>query len=415
MKSAQDVLLVKPDPRYAWVMVFCVFTLSTLSFGALASVSVFLKPLSLEFGWSRGETSLGYTVISMSSAVFGVFWGIVADKFGTRWFGLVAALVMPAVLYLLSEQGSVIHFYGLYFLFGAFGNALVSAPLFANVAFWFQNKPGLALGITAAGGAFGQGIMPYICGVIVEGQGWESAYQTVALIYLIVGIPVALLIRESPLRAATSDSEADTLRTTTLPEKEVIIWISCAIIFCCLCMAVPIVHLVPLLTDDGFSLEFATSVLMVLMFCGVAGRVLGGKLCDVIGALPAYLLMSLGQTISVFWFPHLSEPVALYALAAFFGFSYSGVMSCILVCTRMMVSASFAARAMSITSFFGWSGMGLGGFVGGYFFDLNGDYFWGFAFASMMGLINLLILLSFRNRINSYEQSIDRDPIEAYQ
>ena len=159
------------------------------------------------------------------------------------------------------------------------------------MAFWFQKKPGLALGIAAAGGAFGQGMMPYICGLIVEGQGWESAYQTIALIYLIVGIPVALLIRESPLRAAEAESEADTLRTTTLPEKEVIIWISCAIIFCCLCMAVPIVHLVPLLTDDGFSLEFATSVLMVLMFCGVVGRVLGGKLCDVIGALPAYILM----------------------------------------------------------------------------------------------------------------------------
>ena len=216
MNSAEHGSLAKPDPRYAWVMVFCVFTLSTLSFGALASVSVFLKPLSLEFGWSRGETSLGYTVISMSSAIFGIFWGIVADKFGTRWFGLIAALVMPAVLYLLSEQGSVIHFYGLYFMFGAFGNALVSAPLFANVAFWFQNKPGLALGITAAGGAFGQGIMPYICGLIVEGQGWESAYQTIALIYLIVGIPVGLLIRESPLRAAEAESEADNLRLSLI-------------------------------------------------------------------------------------------------------------------------------------------------------------------------------------------------------
>ena len=167
-------------------------------------------------------------------------------------------------------------------------------------------------------------------------------------------------------------------------------------------MAVPIVHLVPLLTDAQFSLEFATSVLMVLMFCGVAGRILGGKLCDLIGALPAYLLMSVGQTISVFWFPYLSDALLLYALAAFFGFSYSGVMSCILVCTRMMVSAQFAARAMSITSFFGWTGMGLGGFVGGYFFDLNGDYFWAFAFASIMGVINLIILLAFYNRVNRH-------------
>jgi MFS family permease len=394
--------LTEPDPRYAWVMVFSVFMLSTLSFGALASVSVFLKPLSMEFGWTRGQTSLGYTVISMSSAVFGIFWGIVADKFGTRWFGLVAALIMPAVLYLLSEQNSVLHFYGLYFLFGAFGNALISAPLFANVAFWFRNKPGLALGITAAGGAFGQGIMPFICGLIVETQGWQSAYQSVALIYLFIGIPIALLIRESPLRSEMNGTQLEETRTTTLPEKEVIIWISCAIIFCCLCMAVPIVHLVPLLTDAQFSLEFATSVLMVLMFCGVAGRILGGKLCDVIGALPAYLMMSLGQTVSVFWFPHLTDALALYLLAAFFGFSYSGVMSCILVCTRMMVSARFAARAMSITSFFGWTGMGLGGFVGGYFFDLNGDYFWAFAFASIMGVINLIILLAFYNRVNRH-------------
>ena len=69
-------------------------------------------------------------------------------------------------------------------------------------------------------------------------------------------------------------------------------------------MSVPIVHLVPLLTDANFTLEFATSVLMVLMFCGAFGRILGGMLGDVIGALPAYILMSLGQTVSVVWFPH---------------------------------------------------------------------------------------------------------------
>ena len=45
------------DPNYAWVMVAVVFTLSALSFGTLASISVFLKPLSLEFGWSRGNNA----------------------------------------------------------------------------------------------------------------------------------------------------------------------------------------------------------------------------------------------------------------------------------------------------------------------------------------------------------------------
>jgi predicted MFS family arabinose efflux permease len=131
----------------------------------------------------------------------------------------------------------------------------------------------------------------------------------------------------------------------------------------------------------------------------VAGRILGGRLGDTLGALPAYMLMSLGQTISVIWFPYVEGTLALYLLALFFGFTYSGVMSSILVCTRMMVSPRFAGRAMSLTSFFGWMGMGMGGYLGGVFFDLRGDYAWAYGFAGVMGVVNLAILTLFRLRI----------------
>ena len=65
----------------------------------------------------------------------------------------------------------------------------------------------------------------------------------------------------------------------------------------------------------------------------------------------------------------------------------------------MMVSAKFGARAMSITSFFGWIGMGLGGFLGGYLFDINGDYTLAFTIAGISGFINLIILAIFFVRI----------------
>ena len=394
------------DPGYAWVMVACVFILSALSFGTLASISVFLKPLALEFGWSRGQTSLSYTVISFSSAIFGVFWGYIADKYGTRWFGIVAAIMMSLSLFLLSKQTNIYHFYGFYFLFGALGNAMVTSPLFANVGFWFRNNPGLALGITAAGGAVGQGLIPYFSGLIIETDGWRAAYYFMAIIYLAIAIPAALFIRESPWREQARTSTEEEPRDFPLSEKEAITWLCSAVIFCCICMSVPIVHLVPLLTDAEFTIEFATSVLMVLMFCGAFGRILGGKLGDMIGALPAYMLMSLGQTVSVIWFPYVTNPIGLYLLAAFFGFTYSGVMSSILVTTRMVVSAKFAGRANSLGSFFGWTGMGMGGFFGGYFFDLYGDYFWSFAFASFMGAINLLVLLRFLARINNRKVAV---------
>ena len=395
------------DINYGWVMVFVVFVLSGLAFGSLASISVFLKPVSLEFGWSRGQTSFAYTLASFASAAFGVMWGQLADKYGTKWFGAIGAVCMSLTLFSLSGLDSILQFYILYFLFGAFGCALLFSPLYANVGFWFRENPGLALGIAASGGAIGQAFIPHISGVLIESGGWEDAYIKLAIIYIIIAFPVSLLIKESPWRITARTEDEPESRDFPLSEKEVVAWISFAVIFCCVCMSVPIMHLVPLLTDSGFTLEFATSVLMVLMICGAFGRIFGGILGDRIGALPGYILMSLGQTVFVVWFPHLSSPAGIYLLAAFFGFTYSGVMSSILVCTRMMVSAKYGARAMSLTSFFGWIGMGLGGFLGGYFFDIYGDYSWAFTFAGIMGVINLVILSQFWLRIRNAKKGLE--------
>ena len=402
MKTIEDYFQDK-GINYGWVMVLVVFVLSGLAFGSMASISVFLKPVSLEFGWSRGQTSFAYTVASLSSAVFGVLWGQVADKYGTKWFGFVGAICMSLVLFALSSLDSIAQFYTLYFLFGAMGSALLFSPLYANVGFWFKENPGLALGLAASGGAIGQAFIPHLSGILIESSGWKLAYVNLAIIYIFISLPISFLIKESPWRINARNQEEEEERSFPLSEKEVVAWISVAVIFCCICMSIPIMHLVPLLTDKGFSLEFATSVLMILMICGAFGRILGGMLGDYIGALPGYILMSLGQTIFVVWFPHLISPVLIYVIAALFGFTYSGVMSSILVCTRIMVSAKFGARAMSLTSFFGWIGMGLGGFLGGYFFDIYGDYNWAFAFAGITGIVNLFILALFFVNIRKRE------------
>ena len=83
----------------------------------------------------------------------------------------------------LSQQESILQFYGLYFLFGAFGNAMVTSPLFANVGFGLRTSR-LALGITASGGAVGQAVVPYLCAVSLELYGWQTTYMLSAAFYL---------------------------------------------------------------------------------------------------------------------------------------------------------------------------------------------------------------------------------------
>ena len=179
---------VDRDPIYGWVMVVSVFTLTALSFGTMGSISVFLKPLSNEFGWTRANTAFGYTVASLGSAFFGIIWGYIADKYGTRFFGFFATFFMVSCLFLLGKQSSILHFYVLYFCFGAFGNAVVGSPLYANVGFWFKQNPGLAIGITAAGGAAGQGIIPFVSTYLIQAHGWQDAYMYLSFMYLLIRV-----------------------------------------------------------------------------------------------------------------------------------------------------------------------------------------------------------------------------------
>jgi MFS family permease len=389
-------------PGYGWAMVGVAFTLSAISFGVLASVGVFLKPLAAEFGWSRGSLSFGYSAITLATAFSGILWSIIADRYGTRWLVLFGSIVLGIPLLLLSRMESITEFYVYYFLFGAFGHAAVTGPLYANVGLWFTKNVGLAIGLTVAGGAVGQGIVPVIVRYLINHFDWQTAYWSLGIAYMILAVPVALLVRDSPRRKMVHTEAAPQQRDGTpfpLPPKTVVAWISVAVVFCCIAMAVPIVHLVPLLTDHGLTPNQAVTVFLVLMIAGAFGRIIGGKLADHIGALQSYFLMSILQTSVIFIFPHAQNIVAIYALAIIFGVAFSGVMASFLVCVRMMVPAGFLARGMATVSLFGWIGMAIGGWLGGLMFDATGNYNWAFSIGSIAGVINLLILALLFTRI----------------
>ncbi|MBD87165.1 MAG: hypothetical protein CMM34_02800, partial [Rhodospirillaceae bacterium] len=187
-------------PGYGWIVVAVAFFLSAISFGTLASVGIFLKPLIAEFGWSRGNLSLGYTAIAFASAVTGIIWSIIVDRHGSRWVALFGAIAMGIPLLLLSRIELLTEFYVYYFLFGALGHAAVTGPLWVCVGLWFKNNVGLALGLTFSGSAIGQGVVPYIARYLIDNFGWETAYSTLGIAYMILAIPIALLVRDNPQR-----------------------------------------------------------------------------------------------------------------------------------------------------------------------------------------------------------------------
>jgi MFS family permease len=386
------------EPVYRWVIVFASAIMLAVSMGMMVNgFSAFLIPLNDEFGWQRGSVSLINLAGLMGLALGGIVMGRVADRSSTRRVCLLGAIVMGLCIVAASRAQELWQFYLLFFLAGFLGAGSLFTPLVANTGNWFKSGAGLAIGIASAGQALGQGAVPFGIAILIGNMGWRDALTTMGAITLAVLIPLAILIRQPPKSAqqiTPGASTTDDQSPVPLPTNAIVAWLGLAVLFCCICMSVPLMHLLPLIHDRGFSLEEAGSVVFVMMVVAILGRVAFGKLSDMIGAIRAYWIASSWQTVMVFGFIQIETLDVFYIYAIIYGFGYAGVMTTVLVCVRVLTPLARRASALGIVTLFGWFGHAIGGYQGGYFFDISGDYTLTYANAAMAGVINLMIVTS---------------------
>lgn len=378
---------------YGWVIVAVSTVCLALGFGAGSTVSVFMKPFEQEFGWLRADISMAYTMHTIGAGVGGLFWGGLSDRIGATKIAFFGAAAMSAGLAMLQWQNDLWAVYLLYFLIGAAGFACLFTPLLALSGQWFNAGKGLAIGIVTAGGAIGQGVVPYLTQNLITESGWRDAAFYLGAGYSLVLFPLLFLLRPAP-PVAPSFNPADQPDSNLwgVPHAITIPWLCVAGFFCCVCMAVPLVHLVPLGIDLGCSPRTAGGLLLSLMISGVFGRLFFGWLADRTGGLPAYFLASLAQTSVVFWFTQTRDIATLFQLSILFGFGFAGVMTCLLICAREAAPLRMSGMAMAIVSLAGWIGMGLGSYQAGFFFDVTASYLVSYANAAIGGIFNILVV-----------------------
>jgi MFS family permease len=372
--------------RSPWVMVAVCTALVAMAFGAINNISVFLAPLAADFGWRRAELSLAYSIATLATGAGGVLMGHFADRMPVRRIALCGALACGLALIFLSQLDSTLELYLFHARLGLFGIGAILAPLNSLASQWLARNPGLAIGIVSAGGAAGQGLIPYFARQLVVTEGWREAYLILGLLYVGVMVPLALLVRDAP--------RADPVRAAPAGQGSgrLLMLLSLAAVLCCVCMATPLVHVVTLGSDLGLAGRDAAGLLAVMMIAGMAGRMAFGRLADRVGSLRTYMAASFGQTLLAFLFPYAADGPQLYVLSALFGMVYSGAMTSFILCAREYAPAGSTARSIGIVMFFAWVGMALGAWQGGVFYDLCGTYYRSFANASLAGVVNLLIL-----------------------
>ncbi len=383
---------IEGQSKYRWVIVGAVAAMLAIAMGQIVNgLSVFFIPLESAFGWPRAEVALINSAGLAGLALGGMVMGGIADRMPIRNIALFGGAALGICVILASQANALWQFYVLFFLAGAFGGGSLFAPLIALVGNWFRAGAGLAIGIAAAGQAVGQGGVPFGSAFLIQAFGWSGALLALGIISIAVLLPLALLIKSPPALSAAA-SRAQDEEPTPLSIGAVKFWMSLAVLGCCTCMSVPLMHLVPLIQGNNIPGPDAGGVLFVMLVVAILGRVAFGKLADMIGAIPAYMTASLWQTLLVFPFTQIHSLEMFYIYAAIFGFGYAGVMTGVLTATRALTTPANRSSANGVILGFAFIGHAVGGYQGGLFFDVTGAYTISFANAALAGVINLIIV-----------------------
>lgn len=367
-----------------WPVVLAAFVgISTgISSTFFYSTGVFMKPIAAEFGWGRGDVTLGPVVASILTALLAPVVGRLVDRFGTWNVVLPSMMGLVIGLFLLAYATQGFASYLLLMgLLAVLGGGTTPLPFTRALVAAFRARRGLALGLAIAGSGFGAALVPALLSGTVAQQGWRGGYMILAGVVAVgmVAVLAVFVLARLGSRERFAASVAATLAPET-PDKQTGLmkdraFLLLGLIFLLAAFAIMtmIVHFVPMLTDAGMP---ATQVGLMASAIGVSlivGRIATGFLLDHVGAerLAVFLFLSVAVAMVLLIFGG-SDLALAAAIAAGIGVGAEIDLMAYLA-ARHFPMARYGAAYGGLYAVF-LVGAALGPLATGYIFDTTGDY-----------------------------------------
>jgi MFS family permease len=379
-------------PRHSWLILSGAFTAFTIGAGLMHSYAVFLIAFIEEFGWSRGETSIAYSVSQMVAGVSSPLVGVLVDRLGPR-----RLLLLGGGLLVLGLAGSafvmrlwqIVALYGVVMTFGA--NCLglvVFVPILSRI---FVRRRGMAISIVQSANGFARAISAPAVQLMISGIGWRPTYLVQAAFMAAVVFPLAAWFRRTdPPKSNTGEIGAETTPVAsptvaprggwTLAEamRTPHFWLLFAVyLFTGLGSFFVSLHQLAFAVDRGFDKLYAAEVLGMGAFLAVFGTIVTGTLSDIIGrevsAILAYGFSIVGVVCALF-ITGPDQHLLLWLHACLFGLTWGARGPAITAKTADLFPGGQLGAILGVITIGSGLGAALGSWGAGIIFDLSGSY-----------------------------------------
>lgn len=174
----------------------------------LLLASLFVKRVTMEFGWTRGDLALAGAGSFLIAALALAFIGRALDRVGFRAVVLVCVPALAAVYFGLTQVNGSFSFYvALLLVGGIFGGGTGAMVYTRPVIAAFDKSRGLALGLAASGTSLASIVVAPIVAAIIAGYGWRAGAYALIVVMLFVGLPLALWLIGSAKEAHVSAAD----------------------------------------------------------------------------------------------------------------------------------------------------------------------------------------------------------------
>lgn len=400
-------------PHYGWVIVAAAVGILTVSALAFLSFGIFLRPLTIEFGWDRGELSAAYSVTLLLGGALGILTGKLSDRYGPRLPATLCGLLIGVSMLLMSQVSSLWQAFLIWGLPMSIALSCGLVPLTTTVPRWFAKRRGMAMGITHLGIGLGGVIAPLLSQWLISSHSWQQAYVILGLLNLLIITPLAQLVKHSPQRAGLKPYGEDgiTEEKQSLPPvaeglsfinafKTANYWLFGLIMFCFLFSAhVILIHIVPHAIDIGIGAGVAASIAAAYALTGLAGKYLVGSISDKIGIRRALSACLSIVTLTMIWLFFSGDIWMFFLFAVVFGISYGGVGPLEALLTGELFGLKSLGVIYASLLIFGTAGGAVGGPLAGYIYDTTKSYSSAFIICAVLcGLAFIFSLVILRSR-----------------
>ncbi len=354
------------------------------------SFGMFLKPISDEYGWGRGELSSAYAIGMLASGCFALLAGKACDRYGPRILVTASGILVAAGFFLMSRINTVWQVQLIWGVFMGLGGCFFFIPITSTIPRWFATHRGAAIALTGAGFSLGGIITPPLCQLLITTYSWRTAYIVLSLLTLVIVMPLAQFLRHKPeqvglrpygagpgdhARASLKSNGAAAEFTFSQAVRTGRFWLFGFLQFCFFAsLQVVLVHINPYALDIGIPALTAASIVSFISLFSTVGRIATGFLSDRVGGRPVLVACLISATLALIWLLFTGDVWMFYVFAVVYGLAYGGMVPL----TTIVPVDIFGLKAFGVIyaglNFVSTIGESMGAPVAGFIFDATGSY-----------------------------------------